>query len=74
MQLELCCYKRVLNFSTVAFPRSFGPGSARMPIYLDEVACNGTESRLADCGHRGIGIHDCVHSEDAGVVCQGEFI
>ena len=38
-------------------------------IFLDEVACRGTEMNLTDCPHRGIGIHNCEHSEDAGVIC-----
>ena len=46
----------------------FGAGSG--PIYYDEVICNGTEERLADCFHLGIGIHNCSHSQDAGVVCD----
>ena len=46
----------------------FGQGSG--PIHYDEVACNGTETRLADCVHNGVGIHNCYHGEDAGVQCD----
>lgn len=38
-------------------------------IHLDNLQCTGRESRLIDCPHRGVGIHDCSHSEDAGVHC-----
>ena len=35
--------------------------------------CNGSELFLADCSHRGIGVHNCNHFEDAGVDCGREF-
>ena len=46
----------------------FGEGSG--PIYYDDVVCTGRETRLADCSHSGIGIHNCGHGEDAGVRCD----
>ncbi len=43
-------------------------GQGRGDIFLDDVACNGTEERLTDC--MSAATHNCVHSEDAGVTCN----
>ncbi len=45
----------------------FGVGI--VPIHLDELECDGDELMLSDCGHSGVGIHNCGHHEDAGVIC-----
>ncbi|XP_019630260.1 PREDICTED: scavenger receptor cysteine-rich domain superfamily protein-like [Branchiostoma belcheri] len=49
----------------------FGQGSGQ--IWLDDVACDGSETTISDCGHGGWGLHNCEHSEDAGAVCERDI-
>uniref|UniRef100_A0A8C4X7S2 Neurotrypsin n=1 Tax=Erpetoichthys calabaricus TaxID=27687 RepID=A0A8C4X7S2_ERPCA len=58
-------YKGMAKARTMAY---FGEGKG--PIHLDNVKCAGNEEFLADCIKQSIGMHNCRHSEDAGVICN----
>ena len=47
----------------------FGLGSG--PIFLENLACNGEEGEILDCPRSVPGLHQCDHSQDAGVQCYG---
>ena len=50
----------------------FGAGSG--PIFLDDVQCISTSSQLLECPSRPILSHNCLHSADAGVGCEGSYV
>ena len=49
----------------------FGTGSG--PIFLDDVQCSSSSNQLLECFTRPILSHNCLHSADAGVGCEGVF-
>lgn len=58
----------------------FGAGLQSMPIWLDNVHCNGQERNITDCElkheqiEKAFGDADCQHDEDVGVICFKERI
>ena len=76
MQLFSFVSKQNLLFFWIAggIPYSnafFGAGTG--PIYLDDVACISSASQLLECSSRPILSHNCPHSSDAGVGCEGNI-
>lgn len=49
-------------------------GTPPNPIFLENLACTGTESSILDCPRSALGLHECDHSQDAGIQCFGEFV
>lgn len=47
----------------------YGQGAGQ--IWLDGLQCTGSENDIIECPSNEIGKHDCSHSHDAGVICQG---
>ena len=47
----------------------FGAGTG--PIFLDDVQCISSASQLLECSSRPILSHNCHHTADAGVGCEG---
>ena len=65
---------RQLGFpDAVSAPHSahFGAGSDQ--IWLDDVRCSGSESSIINCQHRGWGVENCGHHEDASVICSSKL-
>lgn len=44
------------------------------PIWFDNLHCSGKEKTLSLCPSNGIGVSDCKHTEDVGVVCSDKRI
>ena len=69
---RVVCQSLGFNDATAAKQSAyFGRGSG--DIWLDDVNCAGTESNLMQCSHRGLGVENCYHGEDAGVICSGKL-
>ena len=63
-------FSNYINFLAFLSDSDFGEGSD--VIWLDDVRCNGSEKRLADCRHAGWAEHNCDPSDNVAVRCVGK--
>jgi len=68
---RVACYMLGYGRRGVVLNNQYGPGTGI--IWMDDVACTGRESSLANCGHNGWGVHNCVHGEDVSISCIDEI-
>lgn len=53
--------------SKTLYGQPFGRGTG--PVHMNGVECQGNESSILQCNHRGWGKYPCDHSRDATVNC-----
>lgn len=57
-----------LHSIPVAVPGAYyGAGTGE--ILIDGLQCNGTEANIGYCGKHPLGVNNCSHTEDAGLMC-----
>lgn len=68
IHVSLC----IMYIGSVAITRDVSSfGTPSNPIFLDNLACIGSETAILDCPRGVLGLHQCDHSQDAGVQCFG---
>ncbi|CAI8044096.1 Scavenger receptor cysteine-rich type 1 protein M130, partial [Geodia barretti] len=68
----VCRQLGFLGFGATLIRMGFFNANEPRRYWLDDVKCNGDESSLFDCPHRGWGVHNCGRRERAGVNCLNE--
>ena len=65
------CRQLGRGFSSLSDISVHGQGSGK--IWMDNVACAGSEASLESCSRNSWGDHNCGHEEDAGACCSGSY-
>ncbi|EFN54087.1 hypothetical protein CHLNCDRAFT_6829, partial [Chlorella variabilis] len=68
-EATVACQQLQLGTWGIAAPNTQAVSEARGTIWLDDVVCRGTETRLEECSHRPWGETNCQHSEDITIQC-----
>ena len=68
----MACHELGYRDGQAVVEGGFGPAQSNVPIWMDQVSCQGTEQFLSDCSFDGWGDHNCHHNEDVGVICSGK--
>ncbi len=61
----------LLQICIIFFLYSFSLPISTTRIWLDDLRCLGTESKLIYCRANPIGVEDCSHTQDVALYCTG---
>ncbi|XP_025102849.1 scavenger receptor cysteine-rich domain superfamily protein-like isoform X2 [Pomacea canaliculata] len=69
-EAEVACRMLGFNSTRSLAVRSSMYGEGSGTILMDDVWCQGSETDLLQCKHRGLYTHNCAHDEDVGIICS----
>ena len=64
------CHQLGLEFLQIPTRYKYGKGTGQ--IWLGNLSCTGSESRLTDCPHYEFSSNDCYSSQVANVICTSK--
>lgn len=67
---DVVCNQLFPGSEAVSVALQYGQAAPSVPIWMDDLGCDGIEENIAFCGFPGWRQHNCDHTEDAGVACQ----
>lgn len=74
MQCTCLMMHRLYSSSIPVAVRGAYYGTGTGNILIDGLQCNGSETNIGYCDKRPLGVNNCSHTEDAGLMCLGKFI
>ena len=51
-----------------------GYTESRLSVGITDLHCNGSEANILNCSHNNLEEYNCASHDDAGVICQGQFL
>ena len=69
--IALIGYKSVSSISIVTGNSIITDDS--VPVWLEDLDCQGNEAYIALCPNHGWGAQDCTHDHDVAIKCSGVF-
>ena len=51
-----------------------GYTESQLSVGITDLHCNGSEVGILNCSHNNLEEYNCASRDDAGVICQGQYL
>ena len=51
-----------------------GYTETQLAVGITDLHCNGSEASILNCSHNNLEEYNCASRDDAGVICQGQYL
>ena len=69
-----CSYDAMLFETTGAIAAVGGYIESQLSVGITDLHCNGSEASIFNCSHNNLEQYNCASRDDAGVICQGQYL